>query len=354
MALAINKEFAINANTSKTVGNLLIVHSTDDVDATARNGAIYENRVWQSAQTFVHFFVDDTSIYQVGTPGYKAWGAGNVNKYAPVQIELCEFSDRARSIKAYKNFIALVKQMAARFGIPLTLDDANKTAGIKSHAWCSKNYGGSDHLDPYPWLNSIGISKAQFEADIKGAKITAPTTSVPKKSSSNVGANLTNKTTYQKTDAVVNVRRSQTTKSDVIRTLAQDTVFKSGRYADGENVDGHAYKWFEVNGSGWVYGGLITPVAKPASFEQIKVDGYWGNATTRRIQQVLGVTADGLVGPNTYRAIQKAVGVTADGIIGPNTIKAMQRRFGTGVDGRISKPSAMIKAMQSRLNQNKF
>ncbi|MGX7199231.1 CHAP domain-containing protein [Enterococcus nangangensis] len=96
---------------------------------------------------------------------------------------------------------------------------------------------------------------------------------------------------------------------------------------------------------------------KPAvapSTPQITVDGYWGNATTKRIQQVLGVTADGLVGPNTYKAIQKAVGVTADGIIGPNTIKAMQRHFGTPVDGRIDKPSMVVKAMQKRLNQGKF
>ncbi|MHC5249803.1 LysM peptidoglycan-binding domain-containing protein [Enterococcus sp. LJL90] len=90
------------------------------------------------------------------------------------------------------------------------------------------------------------------------------------------------------------------------------------------------------------------------SSHQIAVDGYWGSATTRRIQQVLGVTVDGIKGPETYKAIQWKVGTTADGIIGPNTIRAMQKYFGTVQDGIISEPSLMVKAMQTRLNQNTF
>lgn len=102
-------------------------------------------------------------------------------------------------------------------------------------------------------------------------------------------------------------------------------------------------------------GGKPVPAPKPKpTVTQITVDGWWGTNTTRRIQQVLDVTADGIIGPNTIRAIQRLVGATADGIMGANTIRAMQRHFGTCVDGRISKPSAMVKAMQSRLNQNKF
>lgn len=354
----ISKEFAINAGTSATIGNILVLHSTDDINATARNGATYEHREWKNIRTFVHFFVDDgDTVYQVGTPGYKAWGAGNVNAYALIQIELCEFTDRARSLKAYKNLIVLVKMLCKQYGIPLTLDDSNRTAGIKSHAWCSQNYGGSDHMDPYPWLNTLGISKAQLLADIKGATATAPSNPsprVPATPSTGIGANLTNKATYQKTDSAVNVRTAQSTKSAIIKTLPKGTTFTSNRYADGENVDGHAYKWFEVNGSGWVYGGLITPVAKPASFEQIKVDGFAGSKTFFRTQQVLGVPADGKAGPQTWSAIQKAVGARVDGKPGYDTYSHMQRHFGTPVDGKISSPSMMVKAWQTALNQNKF
>jgi N-acetylmuramoyl-L-alanine amidase CwlA len=167
--VTINKSLAINAGTAATVGKIIVLHSTDDMDATAANMATYEHRVWHSAQTFVHFGVDDKGAYQVGTPGHVAWGAGNVNRYAPVQLELCEFSDRTRALKAYRNWVALAAAMAKQYGVPKTLDDGDRTAGFKSHLWCSQNYGGSDHGDPYSYLTSIGISKAQLAKDLGAA-----------------------------------------------------------------------------------------------------------------------------------------------------------------------------------------
>lgn len=167
--VTINKSLAINAGTAATVGKIIVLHSTDDMEATAANMATYEHRVWHSAKTFVHFGVDDKGAYQIGTPGHVAWGAGNVNRYAPVQLELCEFSDRTRALKAYRNWVALAAAMAKQYGVPKTLDDGDRTAGFKSHLWCSQNYGGSDHGDPYPYLTSIGISKAQLTKDLGAA-----------------------------------------------------------------------------------------------------------------------------------------------------------------------------------------
>jgi N-acetylmuramoyl-L-alanine amidase CwlA len=176
--VTINKSLAINAGTAATVGKIIVLHSTDDMDATAANMATYEHRVWHSVQTFVHFGVDDKGAYQVGTPGHVAWGAGNVNRFAPVQLELCEFSDRTRALKAYRNWVALAAAMAKQYGVPKTLDDGDMTAGFKSHLWCSQNYGGSDHGDPYPYLTSIGISKAQLTKDLGAATPATITTTV--------------------------------------------------------------------------------------------------------------------------------------------------------------------------------
>lgn len=108
----------------------------------------------------------------------------------------------------------------------------------------------------------------------------------------------------------------------------------------------------------------------------IAVDGYWGSATTRKLQQVLGTYQDGIVsdqyngnrslmpgcttgwewgnanhgGSSVIKALQKRLGVTPDGIMGKDTIKALQRHEGTYVDGIISSPSNVVKALQRQLN----
>lgn len=116
----------------------------------------------------------------------------------------------------------------------------------------------------------------------------------------------------------------------------------------------------------------------PTPTHQIAVDGYWGQDTTRKAQEVFGTPVDGIVsnqykyyanknkgllsstfqwldnpkgGSNLIYAIQKWCGVKADGFIGDNTIKAMQKKLGTKVDGVVSAPSSMVMAFQHWLNQ---
>lgn len=119
-----------------------------------------------------------------------------------------------------------------------------------------------------------------------------------------------------------------------------------------------------------------TSKPKP-SIPQIAVDGQWGKATTKRLQQVLGLKiVDGvishqyksnanahlysaqfdktLIGSNLVRAMQSKLGLKADGLCGADTIRALQRHYGTTVDGVISSTSSMVKAMQRALNQGKF
>jgi murein L,D-transpeptidase YcbB/YkuD len=52
--------------------------------------------------------------------------------------------------------------------------------------------------------------------------------------------------------------------------------------------------------------------------------------------------------------VQARVGATQDGYIGPRTIAAIQQHLGTPADGVISSPSAMVKALQKRLNASSF
>ncbi|GEK88874.1 LysM domain-containing protein [Alkalibacterium putridalgicola] len=113
----------------------------------------------------------------------------------------------------------------------------------------------------------------------------------------------------------------------------------------------------------------------PQNVTKIAVDGAWGPATTKRLQQVLGTDVTGLIGGQSrhavtnnipsvrfgkdgsmvVRALQGRVGAYVDGSLGPNTIKALQRYLGTPVTGAVSRTnSAMVKALQRKLNENKL
>lgn len=136
------------------------------------------------------------------------------------------------------------------------------------------------------------------------------------------------------------------------------------------------------------YGGGSAPAPSPAPSGGIEVDGIWGEATTRRIQEVLNAPyKDGKIsrqpkmwlpnhkgcgtgweyagnlgeepGSQTISLIQKACGVAQDGFCGPDTINGIIRHFksasgATVEDGIIDYPSITVKAMQHALNQGRF
>lgn len=107
----------------------------------------------------------------------------------------------------------------------------------------------------------------------------------------------------------------------------------------------------------------------------LAVDGFWGPATTKRLQEYFGCAVrDGVIsgqikgawnqripsiafgrgGSMLVIALQKWLGVAVDGNMGPGTISALQRRLGTTTDGYISAPSEVVKELQRRLNKNKL
>ena len=122
-----------------------------------------------------------------------------------------------------------------------------------------------------------------------------------------------------------------------------------------------------------------TASTSTSSKTTLKVDGWWGPSTTRRLQQIFKTTVDGVVSnqfscykagnpgldsgwewesnPSGYspliKAIQKKVGATQDGHIGPNTIKKIQKWMGTTQDGCFSGPSPCIKKLQQWCNNQK-
>lgn len=160
------------------------------------------------------------------------------------------------------------------------------------------------------------------------------------------------------------------------------------QYTSGGSVAGisgrvdlnHCYRDFPTEIG---FGSIPAPAPAPAK-EQIKVDGKWGPATTRRLQQIFGTTVDGKVShqyasyrasnpgldygsfqwesnPSGYSPMIKAfqgclnvwinAGLTDDGHIGPKTIRAIQTWLGCGADGHFDAVSPAIKKLQEWINQ---
>lgn len=122
--------------------------------------------------------------------------------------------------------------------------------------------------------------------------------------------------------------------------------------------------------------------------DSLEVDGWWGEKTTRRMQEHFGTEADGVVsdqwqgdswrhagcpsfehsysgnGSQLIRAVQgrlneSGASLEVDGLCGENTINALIGRFmgesgATVLDGIISAPSLTVKAMQRALNEGRF
>lgn len=113
------------------------------------------------------------------------------------------------------------------------------------------------------------------------------------------------------------------------------------------------------------------------SSDKIAVDGKWGQATTRKAQQVFGTVEDGIIsnqpysnrkylpnaftsswqfktggysqGSNLIRAIQNRINTKADGFFGPNSVIKLQHFLGVKVDGSMG--PATVMAFQTWLNK---
>lgn len=265
-AYEVNKEFMLGPNEGspiKAIDNYIILHETANPTATGRNEATYMKRNWQNAYT--QYIVGDGIVYQVGTPGYVAWGAGSyANANSPVQIELQHSTDPALFAKNYRVYVELIRNSADQFGIPKTLDVGGiGTRGVKSHLWVTQNVWG-DHTDPYGYLAKMGVTKTQLANDIaNGFGSTPPPVVTPPVTPPVVTPNglvIKDWNKRQTTDTVLNVRTSPNTNAPIIKTLPQGYNFNATRVVtNGQNIDGYA-SWFEVDGQGWVSGAYVTEV----------------------------------------------------------------------------------------------
>lgn len=102
----------------------IVIHSTGNVNDTAKNNADYFYGGDRNASA--HYFVDDNQIWQVVEEYNQAWhcgdggnvyGIGNNNS---IGIEMCGTANGYISEQTINNTIQLVKQLMSKYGVSVT------------------------------------------------------------------------------------------------------------------------------------------------------------------------------------------------------------------------------------------
>ncbi|MFI3207005.1 MAG: N-acetylmuramoyl-L-alanine amidase [Clostridia bacterium] len=161
---------------------------------------------------------------------------------------------------------------------------------------------------------------------------------------------------------------------DTAGNLTRHNMFASttcpGPYLQGK----FSYIADEVNKKLGVETSTTEPETSTTS-DSLSVDGLWGQATTKALQEKLGTVQDGIVsaqskeyekyhlnclessweytatasGSLVIKALQKLIGVTQDGIFGNKTALALQKFLSVTQDGYIGVNT--VKALQTWLNK---
>ncbi|EHE79243.1 lytic amidase [Streptococcus pneumoniae GA11426] len=144
-------------------------HSTGNRNSTVQNEADYHYRKDPELGFFSHV-VGNGRVMQVGPVNNGSWDVGggwNTESYAAVEL-IESHSTKEEFMADYRLYIELLRNLADEAGLPKTLD-TDDLAGIKTHEYCTNNQPNnhSDHVDPYPYLASWGISREQFKQDIE-------------------------------------------------------------------------------------------------------------------------------------------------------------------------------------------
>ena len=103
----------------------------------------------------------------VNQGAYDVGGGWNAETYAAVEL-IESHSTKEEFMEDYRLYIELLRNLADEAGLPKTLD-TDELEGIKTHYYCTYNQpnNASDHVDPYPYLESWGIGREQFKHDIE-------------------------------------------------------------------------------------------------------------------------------------------------------------------------------------------
>lgn len=150
-------------------------HSTGNSNSTVQNEV--DNQLNNRPVAFATHTVGNGRIIQTAPTNrgaYDVGGGWNCETYAAVEL-IESHKTKAEFDSDYKLYVDLLRQLADEAKLPKTLDTSD-LSGIKTHYHCTYNQpnNGSDHIDPYPYLQKWNISKAQFKEDVENGLGTQP------------------------------------------------------------------------------------------------------------------------------------------------------------------------------------
>ncbi|MCS3600160.1 N-acetylmuramoyl-L-alanine amidase [Bacillus sp. JUb91] len=214
----------------------VVAHSTATPEAPAINIQKYESRTWRNA--FVHYAVDWNETIQIADTKYIAYGGGPAANKRFVHVELCETADYTKFKRSYEKYVKLLAKI-------LKDNKISVEKGLWTHSDVTHHLGGTDHEDPIDYLESHGVSEAQFRADVQRAyNNSSVDVSVPEKPSkpAEVPTAITDGVAYIE-GYNVNLRKGPGTSYSKIRQLNKPESYVVWAEKDG---------WLNLGGDQWI------------------------------------------------------------------------------------------------------
>ena len=187
----------------------IVLHYTGNSKDTAYNNAKYFNGGNRNASA--HYFVDDTSIFQVVEDYNGAWHVGNtkteVNNKNSIGIEMCCSGNYQVSSKTEANAIELVKHLMAKYNIPV--------ANVRTHAEVTKYGKTCPNWNANNWQRWKSFKAKLVDKPVTTTKPQAPTQQE---------VNKVNYTVRIKVSSL-NVRQYPSLDAKVITTVRKNEVY---------------------------------------------------------------------------------------------------------------------------------
>lgn len=154
----------------------IVVHSTDDLNATAVDIRNYFNNN-PGVQASAHLAVDWSQAVTLipWQPGVAeiAWHAGATANQRFIGIEWCETDQPDLFAQGYANGVAVARTILDWYGWPVDV------AHIFSHAQISDLYHETDHTDPIPYLTRHNMTWNDVVSAIAAASAITPFPALP-------------------------------------------------------------------------------------------------------------------------------------------------------------------------------